>query len=82
MDLRTNYERWLEDNTIFDEWLDTIPEDKNADWANSLLLDCQRLRKAEYDKLNQFDLQYNDQINDTSTWADSIQAIKNRYPKP
>lgn len=82
MDLRTNYEKWLEDNTIFDEWYATLPEDKQADFDNSLLLDCQRLRKAEYDKLNQYDLMYYDKVNGTDTWGDAIEAIKAKYPKP
>ena len=41
----------------------------------------QRLRKAEYDALNQFEMQYDDQINGTTTWIDAIQAIKDKYPK-
>ena len=41
----------------------------------------QRLRKAEYGALNQFEMQYDDQMNGTTTWVDSIQAIKDKYPK-
>jgi len=41
-----------------------------------------RNRKAEYDKLNQFEMQYDDQQNGTTTWVDAINDIKARYPKP
>jgi len=40
-----------------------------------------RDRKAEYDQLNQFELQFDDQLNGTTTWVDAINEIKNRYPK-
>lgn len=42
----------------------------------------QRLRKQEYDKLNQFAMQYDDSINGTTTWIDAINEIKAKYPKP
>ena len=40
-----------------------------------------RKRKAEYDKLNQDELRFDDLENGTTTWVDSINAIKARYPK-
>lgn len=42
----------------------------------------QRLRKAEYDKLNQYEMMFDDQLNGTTTWVDAINAIKAQYPKP
>ena len=39
-------------------------------------------RKAEYDKLNQFEMQFDDQRDGTTTWVDAINEIKGRYPKP
>jgi len=30
----------------------------------------------------QLDMQYHDNINGTTTWADAIQAVKDKYPKP
>ena len=42
----------------------------------------QRLRKAEYDKLNQDEMRFDDLVNGTTTWQDAIIAIKNKYPKP
>ncbi len=42
----------------------------------------QRLRKAEYNKLNQDEMRFDDLVNGTTTWQDAIIAIKNKYPKP
>jgi len=41
----------------------------------------QRLRKAEYTKLNQDELRFDDMMNGTETWKDAILAIKEKYPK-
>ena len=41
-----------------------------------------RNRKVEYDALNQFEMQYDDEVNSTTTWKDAIAAIKAKYPKP
>lgn len=43
--------------------------------------DYARKRKAEYDKLNQFEMQFDDKKNSTTTWVDKINEIKARYPK-
>lgn len=40
-----------------------------------------RNRKAEYDQLNQFEMQFDDQRDGTTTWVDKINEIKQRYPK-
>lgn len=40
-----------------------------------------RLRKAEYDLLNQFEMQFDDNRDGTTTWPDAINEIKMRYPK-
>ena len=42
----------------------------------------QRKRKAEYNKLNQYDLMYQDKVNGTNLWGEAIEAIKSKYPKP
>ena len=42
----------------------------------------QRLRKAEYDKLNQDEMRFDDLVNGTTTWQDAILTIKDKYPKP
>jgi len=38
-------------------------------------------RKVEYDKLNQFEMQFDDQRDNTTTWVDAINAIKQEFPK-
>ena len=40
-----------------------------------------RNRKAEYDQLNQFEMQFDDKRDDTTTWVDKINEIKGRHPK-
>ncbi len=40
------------------------------------------LRVAEYpSREDQFDMQYHDQVGGTTTWKDTIQAVKDKYPK-
>ena len=41
----------------------------------------QRDRKQEYDKLNQWEMQFDDNRDGTTTWVDSINEIKVRFPK-
>jgi len=45
-------------------------------------LEYSRTRKKEYDKLNQFEMQFDDQRDGTSIWVDTINSIKVEYPKP
>ena len=40
-----------------------------------------RNRRAEYDQLNQFEMQLDDDRDGTTTWVDKINEIKARYPK-
>jgi len=40
-----------------------------------------RSRKQEYDKLNQWEMQFDDNRDGTSTWVDAINDIKARFPK-
>ncbi len=43
----------------------------------------QRDRAKAYPSIaDQMDMQYWDKINGTTTWADAIQAVKDKYPKP
>lgn len=73
------------------EWLDTeqvqpTEEEIQAEIARLeaeyIATQYQRDRKAEYNKLNQFEMQFDDATNDTTTWIDAINAIKAKYPKP
>ncbi len=38
-------------------------------------------RSREYSKLNQFEMQFDDQRDGTSLWVDAINDIKAKYPK-
>jgi hypothetical protein len=40
-----------------------------------------RSRKQEYDKLNQWEMHFDDNRDGTTTWVDSINEIKVRFPK-
>ena len=40
-----------------------------------------RNRKEEYDQLNQFEMQFDDDRDSTTTWVDTINEIKGRHPK-
>ena len=40
-----------------------------------------RKRKTEYDKLNQYEMMFDDQRDGTTTWVDKINEIKNKHPK-
>ena len=39
-------------------------------------------RQEAYDNLNQFEMQFDDQRDSTTTWVDAIDAIKAKHPKP
>jgi hypothetical protein len=72
------------------EWGSDEPQPTEAEIDNEFIrlkaeYDAQeyaRNRKAEYDALNQFEMQYDDKLNGTTTWDDAIEAIKAKYPKP
>ena len=49
-----------------------------AEWES---LTYARLRKVEYDKLNQDEMRYDDMINNTNTWGEAIKLIKAQFPK-
>ena len=40
-----------------------------------------RNRKKEYDQLNQFEMIFDDARDGTTTWVDTINEIKDKYPK-
>ena len=49
-----------------------------ADYNNT---QYSRSRATEYAALNQFEMQFDDQQNNTTTWVDAINDIKARFPK-
>ena len=40
-----------------------------------------RNRKAEYNQLNQFEMQFDDDRDGTTTWVDTIPETRGRHPK-
>lgn len=51
-----------------------------SEWVDPVAY--QRDRASEYPSLaDQLDMLYHDKINNTNTWLDAIQAVKNKYPK-
>ena len=72
------------------EWLDAVqtePTQAEIDAEVTRLqaeYDSQeyaRNRKVEYDQLNQFEMQFDDDRDGTTTWVDAINEIKGRHPK-
>jgi hypothetical protein len=88
--LRGNAEYTMSASDEGIKWLDTTqtqPTDSEITAEIQRLQDIYdsqeyaRNRKAEYDKLNQFEMQFDDQLNGTTTWVDAISAIKQEFPK-
>ena len=70
---------WLSDNHPTDSEIQAEITRLQAEYDSQ---EYARNRKAEYDLLNQYELMFDDQQNGTTTWVDSINAIKAKYPKP
>lgn len=52
-----------------------VPGDENYDYVS--------LRRRDYPAIeDQLDAQFHDAKDGTTTWVDSIQAVKDKYPKP
>ena len=90
--LKPNAEWTLEDssnvNTLI--WVDSKQTKPTTAEINAEVIRLQavydsqayaRNRKAEYDQLNQFEMQFDDKENSTTTWVDKINEIKGRHPK-
>ncbi len=72
------------------EWLDAVQTEPTQSEIDAEVIRLQaeydsqeyaRNRKKEYDQLNQFEMQFNDDRDGTTTWVDKINEIKARYPK-
>ena len=69
------------------EHSDDVPTEQKIldaydDWVEAeKKIQYQRDRKAEYDALNQLEMQFDDKEDGTTTWEDAINAIKAKYPK-
>lgn len=54
-------------------------KEMEAEWNSQ---EYARLRRTEYLKLNQDELRFDDIINSTNIWVETILEIKERFPKP
>ena len=83
------YDKRDGNGTYIHEWNSASPqpsvaeiEAAHTEWQ--IAWDAQayaRNRKAEYDQLNQFEMQFDDDRDSTTTWVDTINEIKGRHPK-
>ena len=76
------------DSEAWDENGDVVVLDESAITTEETRLQTEydsqeyaRNRKAEYDQLNQFEMQFDDDRDGTTTWVDKINEIKGRHPK-
>jgi len=74
-------------NEVITEFPGGIPSQADQDkWTKEyedhmVSIAYKKKRKVEYDKLNQFEMQFDDQRDGTTTWVDTINGIKDKYPK-
>ncbi len=74
-------EAWDEDGNVVvldESKIATELAKLQAEWDSQ---DYARKRKAEYNKLNQYEMMFDDKRDGTTTWVDKINEIKSRYPK-
>ena len=79
--IRDNDLEWLDEDITrpTDEVINNKIAELTTEYNNN---QYQRDRKKEYDKLNQFEMQFDDQVNGTTTWKDQIAKVKSDNPKP
>jgi uncharacterized protein YqiB (DUF1249 family) len=86
--LKPNAEWALRGNVL--EWLDAVQTEPTQAEIDAEVIRLQavydsqayaRNRKAEYNQLNQFEMQFDDKEDSTTTWVDKINEIKGRHPK-
>ena len=59
-----------------------VPLDLTKVADNTLITGWYDKRVAAYQELNQDEMRFDDEVNNTTTWIDAIKAIKAKYPKP
>ena len=88
LSLKPKAEWLLRGDTL--EWLDAVQTEPTQSEIDAEIVRLQavydsqayaRSRKAEYDQLNQFEMQFDDKEDSTTTWVDKINEIKGRHPK-
>ena len=61
---------------------DYILNISSKDVYSEKLAQCLNSRQEAYLKLNQDEMRFDDEINGTTIWIDTIKEIKDRFPKP
>ena len=69
---------WLNSPTFTEDALNTEITRLQTEYDSQAYA---RSRKQEYDKLNQWEMQFDDNRDGPTTWVDSINEIKVRFPK-
>ena len=59
-----------------------VPLDLTEVADNTLITGWYDKRVAAYQELNQDEMRFDDEVNNTTTWIEAIKAIKAKYPKP
>ena len=59
-----------------------VPLDLTEVADNTLITGWYDKRVAAYQELNQDEMRFDDEVNNTTTWIDAIKEIKAKYPKP
>jgi len=75
------YVKWKDGHTTTAEETAQIDAEETRLLAEYDSQEYARNRKAEYDQLNQFEMQFDDDRDGTTTWVDTINEIKGRHPK-
>jgi len=77
------YSTGVEVSTETPEHYDTYRlRDNDMEFYNDKLTACINARVSAYAEINQDDLRFDDEVNGTTLWVDTIKAIKEKYPKP
>ena len=72
------------DNPVYQKFIQDVAEQgiEIVEGPDIIEPDYATLRQQEYpSREEQLDMQFHDQVNGTTTWRDTIQAIKDKYPK-
>ncbi|WP_294963817.1 hypothetical protein [Sulfurimonas sp.] len=69
-------------NEVLEIDIEKAKEELEQEIINFEATKYQRDRQKEYSKLNQDELRFDDEVNGTTIWIDTIKSIKQKYPKP
>lgn len=67
------------EENIVDDNAPQLSAEEIQQWEDS---QYSRDRKTQYNLLNQDEMRYDDLVNSTTTWQDTIASIKATHPKP